>query len=906
MDFADIVRLIMAQRRAEREKNVEQYRADDVLQHQQRWFCGFDNESTLRRSATWIVRHRYFRGFVLAMILLNTLGLAAYDPVDQMSASLRNQVLDVADMVFNIVFTVELLLKLVAIGPGSGAPPAWYFTVALPKSLLAKIERERKERHEVVTFGSGQDRVDQNQPKKKKFMESTLRLDNCCCGSVRSGLILGGWNMLDIVVVVFAWLVFALEFLFVAESMQPGNDSGVPTSLTSLRALRALKILRTGRHMPRMTAMVDDVLASIPLMSNVAALLCFIFFVFGLAGTRFFGEGAFRRRCWEPRWNVTANTSIYIVPNDAPICGAAGYTCLNEGAVCSIFDPGGSGRLNENPSDGFVGFDNILLSFLTIFNCLSLEGWVDVMYNAQDAVGPVAVLFFVPLILLGSLFVIQLTLAVVANNYTSPDDIVKKGGFSEQIAAKEFDKKRVADHADSHHSIDVHHETHVDIETRKLELQQEEIHAERQAARRDSRRSLGLKPMSVRAAETAIEIYAGGGGRGDEERTTPQPWLQRIKMWVRGIVASTKYQWFMMVLIMINTILLAIDFHPMPQSLEENLDAWQLPFTIVFAEEVVVKLWAMGYHDWKAGSFNVFDGVVVVLDVFGTIVGAAAGPSSLDSVSVLRTLRLLRVFKLAEFWTEFKKSIDTVMRSIEDVLNFAVVLLLVIFVAALVGMGIFGGRYVHRDANGQNDGTGTFEVVPRGNFNSLIWALITIFNIIMGENWNEVMMDHMKIDPVMSVVFFVTIFCFGQFILLNIFLVILLENESNGSGEGVDSSECRTPSPALQSSPGYVSGDARTDGDGNIELPVLSLGEPLSLEHAGTKAASSATVFVSSSGAKSNAGEVQSRDASSKHSTERSTEDDEDKDKKPLSKSRSLIPKRASESMSDLNSIKLL
>jgi hypothetical protein len=238
---------------------------------------------------------------------------------------------------------------------------------------------------------------------------------------------------------------------------------------------------------------------------------------------------------------------------------------------------------------------------------------------------------------------------------------------------------------------------------------------------------------------------------------------------------STKYQWFMMTLIMVNTILLAVDFHPMPRQLEKNLDAWQLPFTIIFTGEVVVKLWATGYHDWKAGSFNIFDAIVVVLDLLGTIINAAAGPSGLDSVSVLRTLRLLRVFKLAEFWTEFKKSIDTVMRSLEDVLNFVVVLLLVIFVAALVGMGIFGGRYLHRDANGNNDGTGTFAVVPRGNFNSLIWALITIFNVIMGENWNEVMMDHMKIDPLMSVIFFVTIFCFGQFILLNIFLVILLK-----------------------------------------------------------------------------------------------------------------------------------
>ena len=94
-----------------------------------------------------------------------------------------------------------------------------------------------------------------------------IRVPSTC--GVRSGLILGGWNMLDIVVVVFAWFVFALEQAFTAD--------GIPTSLTSLRALRALKILRAGKHMPRMKAMVDDVLAAIPLMANViflAALPC--------------------------------------------------------------------------------------------------------------------------------------------------------------------------------------------------------------------------------------------------------------------------------------------------------------------------------------------------------------------------------------------------------------------------------------------------------------------------------------------------------------------------------------------------------------------------------------------------------------------------------------------------------
>mgnify|MGYP006099554907 FL=1 len=244
-----------------------------------------------------------------------------------------------------------------------------------------------------------------------------------------------------------------------------------------------------------------------------------------------------------------------------------------------------------------------------------------------------------------------------------------------------------------------------------------------------------------------------------------------VKDMCKRTVTADWYQWAMLGLIMLNTTLLAVDHYPMSSGMEKTLDECGIPFTIIFTVEVLVKIWCMGYYDWKRGSFNQFDAVVVFLDILGylSVAIAFSGGAALDSVTVLRTLRLLRVFKLVEFWEEFKKSINTVLRSIDDVFNFTVVLILVIFVAALLGMGIFGGRYAESG----------FDVIPRGNFNSISWALMTVFQVITGENWNEVMLAHMEIDILYSVVFFILVYSFGQFILLNIFLVILLENESN-------------------------------------------------------------------------------------------------------------------------------
>jgi len=74
--------------------------------------------------------------------------------------------------------------------------------------------------------------------------------------------------------------------------------------------------------------------------------------------------------------------------------------------------------LAGNPAWGVTGFDSIPQGFLAIFVAITLEGWVDVMYQLQDSFsGPLPIIFMVFLILFGSLFVLNLALAVVTDKY---------------------------------------------------------------------------------------------------------------------------------------------------------------------------------------------------------------------------------------------------------------------------------------------------------------------------------------------------------------------------------------------------------------------------------------------------------------------------------------------------------
>jgi len=90
------------------------------------------------------------------------------------------------------------------------------------------------------------------------------------------------------------------------------------------------------------------------------------------------------------------------------LCGSA--TC-----------PGGyfCGKVNENPNYGVTNYDTIFYSFLTTFQCVTLEGWSDIMVLMEQVYLPIIIyLFFVPLVFIGAFFLLNLTLAVINSSFT--------------------------------------------------------------------------------------------------------------------------------------------------------------------------------------------------------------------------------------------------------------------------------------------------------------------------------------------------------------------------------------------------------------------------------------------------------------------------------------------------------
>lgn len=83
--------------------------------------------SSIRQAAHWTVNLRYFDLFIMLVILMSSISLAAEDPVDDDSK--MNVYLNYFDYAFTGVFTVEMLLKVVDLGiilhPGSYLREFW-------------------------------------------------------------------------------------------------------------------------------------------------------------------------------------------------------------------------------------------------------------------------------------------------------------------------------------------------------------------------------------------------------------------------------------------------------------------------------------------------------------------------------------------------------------------------------------------------------------------------------------------------------------------------------------------------------------------------------------------------------------------------------------------------------------
>lgn len=276
-----------------------------------------------------------------------------------------------------------------------------------------------------------------------------------------------GLNVLDLLVVLTSYLELLIAFIY-------PNAGGA--TLKGLRALRVLRAMKAISIIPGLKNIIAALIKSCKALNDVMILTTFSLIVLSLIGMNIFGSDL-KNKCvatypghfqnfslksyypnydWlnppmeceaesysmqQDSWFLTHNPFLndgetYSFPrgsfnNATPfsyedwinnennycyvegnplICGNSsvagqcqpGFTCLNVG---------------DNPDNNYTSFDNIILSFLALFNLLVQDCWDELYFQIIRAKGPHYIFFFIFSIYIISFYLLNLILAVVATEY---------------------------------------------------------------------------------------------------------------------------------------------------------------------------------------------------------------------------------------------------------------------------------------------------------------------------------------------------------------------------------------------------------------------------------------------------------------------------------------------------------
>uniref|UniRef100_A0A803T135 Calcium voltage-gated channel subunit alpha1 G n=1 Tax=Anolis carolinensis TaxID=28377 RepID=A0A803T135_ANOCA len=256
------------------------------------------------------------------------------------------------------------------------------------------------------------------------------------------------------------------------------------------------------------------------------------------------------------------------------------------------------------------------------------------------------------------------------------------------------------------------------------------------------------------------------------DQRDPQRWktqgkntLKLLAFWkvvcetFRKIVDSKYFGRGIMIAILINTLSMGIEYHEQPEELTNALEISNIVFTSLFALEMLLKLLVYGPFGYIKNPYNIFDGIIVVISVW-EIVGQQGG-----GLSVLRTFRLMRVLKLVRFMPALQRQLVVLMKTMDNVATFCMLLMLFIFIFSILGMHLFGCKFAS-----ERDG----DTLPdRKNFDSLLWAIVTVFQILTQEDWNKVLYNGMASTSSWAALYFIALMTFGNYVLFNLLVAIL-------------------------------------------------------------------------------------------------------------------------------------
>ena len=209
-------------------------------------------------------------------------------------------------------------------------------------------------------------------------------------------------------------------------------------------------------------------------------------------------------------------------------------------------------------------------------------------------------------------------------------------------------------------------------------------------------------------------------------------------------------------LIVLNTVTMCASYYGEPEAYHQLEKLLNVVFTAAFLLEMICKLCAFGCSGYFGSGWNRFDFFVTWCSVID--LGMEQLGRDTDFLRALRVARVMRLLRLSRKMRRFE---DTATKVASLVTNLSCILILIMVVFAMLGMELFGGRMGAPP--------------PRAHFDDFSSALITVFTITSGEDWNAVFASSLENGAVWSLAasYFIPLFLIDNYVLVNLFVAII-------------------------------------------------------------------------------------------------------------------------------------
>uniref|UniRef100_A0A6Q2Y5Z0 Voltage-dependent L-type calcium channel subunit alpha n=1 Tax=Esox lucius TaxID=8010 RepID=A0A6Q2Y5Z0_ESOLU len=577
-----------------------------------------------------------------------------------------------------------------------------------------------------------------------------------------SSYIRNGWNLLDFVIVIVGLFSVILETMTHKATGEAATTHHVPgkpggLDVKALRAFRVLRPLRLVSGVPSLQIVLNSIMKAMLPLLHIALLVLFVIIIYAIIGLELF-IGRMHKTCYY------IGTDNYAEDDPVP-CAFAGHgrQCIVNGSECR-------GKW-AGPNGGITNFDNFFFAMLTVFQCITMEGWTDVLYWMNDAIGfEMPWVYFVSLVVFGSFFVLNLVLGVLSGSFSKEREKAQARGDFQKLREKQQMEEDLSGYMDWITQAE-------DMDEIDEDGNRREYHTSLPASETASTNTENIdEEHTDRCATNRILKFVKEKGcvcvcSAPHFSRTLRRWNRVCRRNCRVAVKSVTFYWLVLFLVFLNTICSASEHYNQPQWLTEVQDIANKVLLSLFTVEMLLKMYALGTSrtGYFKAFFNRFDFFVVCGGITETTLVELDIMPPLG-ISVLRCVRLLRIFKVTRHWTALSNLVASLLNSMKSIASLLLLLFLFLIIFALLGMQLFGGKF-------NFDETQT----KRSTFDTFSQALLTCFQILTGEDWNLVMYDGIMayggpVFPGMIIcIYFVILFICGNCILHVSYSVTLSE-----------------------------------------------------------------------------------------------------------------------------------